>query len=364
MDKENLLASDVGYLKDALTILNEIESSKETQKNLNQQIKELEKNIQTREKACNDEIEFTMKKRREEIASSFDKQIRKEQDNIRKIRNDREKAKNKGMQGRIEIETMDLKGENDQITTEIKEIIKDSSLLKICGYKIFYILFSPKGIVELLILFLTMAALLFGLPYGIFLLLPTRRPIWLLVISFILNMLFFVTYQMIAQKTKVVKGKEIAHIKGLQDKISANNHKIRAVKNSILKDKNEKIYDLESFDKQIKELEENIKNITKEKQEALTSFEGSTKNMLIEEIQGRYQGDIKDYQIKQDNVLKERKGVEDFIRDRNKHMTAYYEAFLGKDYVTKEALENMIILMEQENASTVAEALALYKSER
>ena len=63
------------------------------------------------------------------------------------------------MQGRIEIETMDLKGENDQITTEIKEIIKDSSLLKICGYKIFYILFSPKGIVELLILFLTMAAL-------------------------------------------------------------------------------------------------------------------------------------------------------------------------------------------------------------
>ena len=108
MDKENLLASDVGYLKDALTILNEIESSKETQKNLNQQIKELEKNIQTKEKACNDEIEFTMKKRREEIASSFDKQIRKEQDNIRKIRNDREKAKNKGMQGRIEIETMDL----------------------------------------------------------------------------------------------------------------------------------------------------------------------------------------------------------------------------------------------------------------
>ena len=45
-------------------------------------------------------------------------------------------------------------------------------------------------------------------------------------------------------------------------------------------------------------------------------------------------------------------------------MTAYYEAFLGKDYVTKEALENMIILMEQEKASTVAEALALYKSER
>ena len=131
-----------------------------------------------------------------------------------------------------------------------------------------------------------------------------------------------------------------------------------------VKDKNEKIYDLESFDKQLKELEENIRSITKEKQEALTSFEGSTKNMLIEEIQGRYQGDIQDYQIKQDNVLKERKGVEDFMRDRNKHMTAYYEAFLGKDYVTKEALENMIILMEQEKASTVAEALALYKSER
>ena len=40
MDKENLLASDVGYLKDALTILNEIESSKETQKNLNQQYRQ------------------------------------------------------------------------------------------------------------------------------------------------------------------------------------------------------------------------------------------------------------------------------------------------------------------------------------
>lgn len=363
MDKENVLASDVRCLKDALTILNEIEISKGIKKDLDQQLKTFEKNIQTEEKACSDEVELTIKKRKEEIASTFDKEIRSTQDKIRKIRSDREKAKSKGMQGRIEIETMDLKEENNEIIAEIKEGIKESHLPKSCGHKIFYILFCPKGILEISILFLTMAVLLFGLPYGIFLLLPTNQPVWLLTISFILNLLFFTGYQFVVQKTKVAKWEEIAHIRALQDKITANHHKIRAIKNAILKDKNEKIYNLDNFDKQLKELDENIKNITEERQEALNSFEKDTKSILIEEIKSHYQGDIQEYQMKQDNASEELKKTEELIRDKSKYMTAYYEAFLGKDYVTKEALEDMIILMEQERASTVAEVLALYKSE-
>ena len=44
-----------------------------------------------------------MKMVKEEIAASFDREIRKDQEQVRRVRQDREKAKDKGIAGRIEM---------------------------------------------------------------------------------------------------------------------------------------------------------------------------------------------------------------------------------------------------------------------
>ena len=85
--------------------------------------------------------------------------------------------------------------------------------------------------------------------------------------------------------------------------------------------------------------------------------------MLIEEINGRHQEKISLLQAKQEETNKDLKEADILVKDINKHITANYEAFLGKDYVTEKALQDMIVLMEEQGASTVAEALALYKAE-
>lgn len=142
-----------------------------------------------------------------------------------------------------------------------------------------------------------------------------------------------------------------------------NRKRERAIRNAIHKDKDEQPYNLEHFDKEIRELEEEINSTTNEKQEALSVFDEVTKKMLIEEIDGRSREKINVLKQNQQETASGLKDAEVLVKNINKHITANYEAFLGKNYVKENVIQEMIILMEEKNLATVAEALALYKSE-
>ncbi len=365
MENGNLLASNVDYLKDALSVLGELNRAKGSREQLQDSIKELERDIEGEEKACRDESDLTVKKRKEEISASFDREIRKDQDQVRRVRQDREKAKDKGIAGRIEVETADLKEENRKTQDEIYGILKENHLPKLCNSKLYFGLFSPKGVLEYLIFALSYLVVTLALPLLIFYLMPesARVPLAMLTICFICYLFFFLCYQIVVRRTKMLKWETIRQVRALRDRIGANNRKIRAIRNVILKDKNEQGYNLEKFDEAIRELEAEVKRSMDEKQDALTVFEETTKYMLIEEIEGRYQQKLTALRIKQEEANKSLREADSLVKDINKHITANYEAFLGKDYVTERALSDMIVLMEENRASTVAEALALYKAE-
>lgn len=97
MENGNLLASNVDYLKDALSVLDELKRAKGEREQLQDNLKELERDMEGEEKAARDEVELTVKKRKEEISASFDREIRKDQDRVRRVRLDREKAKDKSV---------------------------------------------------------------------------------------------------------------------------------------------------------------------------------------------------------------------------------------------------------------------------
>lgn len=366
MDKENLLASNADYLKDALAVLGELEKAEGNRARLQDSLKELERDIEGEEKASRDEVELTLKKRREEISASFDREIRKDQERVRKVRADREKAKDKGVAGRIETETADLKEENRKTTEEIRAILKENRLPMFCSKRIYFGIFAPRGILEYLIFTLVFLTVTAALPMFLFWVLPVpadRAAYAMFAVCFLCYLFFFLCYQLVMRKTRVSKEEILRQIRALRDKIRANNRKMKAIRNVILKDKNEQGYNLEKFDELIKELEAEIKQGMDEKQEALTAFEGTTKNMLLEEINGRYAEKLTALRTRREETDRSLKEADTLVKDVNKHITANYEAILGKDYVTERALKDMIALMEGNRASTVAEALALYKAE-
>lgn len=366
MENENLLASNVDYLKDGLSVLGELKRARENREQLEESLNSLEREIAGEEKACHDEIEITLKKRREEISASFDREIRNDQDKARKVRTDREKAKDKGVAGRIDTETADLREENRKTQEEIKAVLKENRLPRFCNTKVYFGIFSPRGIIEYLIFAVTFTVAAMLLPLLIYNVLPLPLPgaaYDMLTICFLCYLMFFLCYQFIARRTRMNKWQAICQVRALRDKIRANNRKIKAVKNVILKDKNEQGYNLEKFDEEIQSLEAEVKRSMDEKKDALTVFEETTRAMLTEEINGRYQEKLRALTDRKNETDKSLKEADSLVKDINKHITANYEAFLGKDYVTERALQDMIVLMEEKGASTVAEALALYKAE-
>lgn len=365
MDSGNVLAGTVDYLKEALAAVNELEKQYTKRDALEDEKRDLEREIAAEEKACNGEIEQTLKKRREEVSASFDKEIRNDQEKVRKVRAEREKAKDKGVAGRIDAETADLREENKKIQEQIRELLKSNHLPRFCNTRLYFGIFSPKNVVEYLIftvVFLTATVLL---PLLTFLILPdTVKNLYVMLpVCFVWYFLFFMLYQLVAKKTKMSKWQAVSHVRALRGTIRANNKKIKAVKNVILKDKNEQGYDLEQFDEELMGLEAEIQRSTNEKKEALEVFEATTSLMLTEEIRGRYLQKLN--VLKEDKAEAERqlKDTDAEVKEISKYITANFEVFLGKDYVTARTLQDMIAIMDENRASTVAEALALYKEE-
>lgn len=365
MDSGNMLAGTVDCLKEALAAVNELERQRTKRDSLDSEQKRLEREIEAEKKECSDEIEQTLKKRREEIAASFDREIRGDQDKARRVRSEREKAKDKSVAGRIDAETAGLKEENKKLQEQIRETLRSSRLPRFCNTRLYFGIFSPKNVIEYLIFAVTFLIVTLLLPMLCFLIVPAemQKPYVMLAISFAWYLAFFITYQLVIKKTKVNKGQTISQVNALRGTIRANNRKIKAVRNVILRDKNEQGYHLEKYDEELAGLEAEIQRSMEEKKEALAAFEATTSEMLVEEINERYAPKLAALESDRAETVKCLKDADTEVKEISKYITANFEAFLGKDLVTEKALQEMIEAMEENRASTVAEALALYKAE-
>lgn len=147
----------------------------------------------------------------------------------------------------------------------------------------------------------------------------------------------------------------------IRDKIKANKKQIKATKNTITKDKDESIYGLYSYDEKISGLKAQGEDIAKDKQDALTVFENETKDLIIQEIHGRRLGKLKELKGNLKQIKEEIAKVEGEIQDMTLAITNQYEAYLGKQYMKEEVLNEFIQLMETENIKTVGEAIKVYK---
>lgn len=114
------------FLADAIKAIEELNRSKKACEDLEAEEERIDKELEQERLDMADTINQTVKKRRDGISASYDKEIGTEQDRLRKIRAKREKAKNQGIKERIAEETKELKEKNQELSMQLKTLFKQN----------------------------------------------------------------------------------------------------------------------------------------------------------------------------------------------------------------------------------------------
>ncbi|MDF2610745.1 MAG: hypothetical protein K0R92_2219 [Lachnospiraceae bacterium] len=358
----NILSQGVEELQKVKDSLIKLDEYKNENDSLVIEENRLERTIQGKEKAVSDEIASTVRKRKDEIDTTYDEQIGKIQSRSKKIKNKKEKSKSVKITERIEAETADLRDESRQMHLDSKNIFKQDKVPAICNSRLFYALFMPKGLGDLFILFTSLLIFLLAIPCGIyFLLLPQEKVLYLILIYFITVIIFLAIYKVIENKTKDKHREAIRQVRKIRTNLIMNKRKQNIIKKRIRKDTDESVYGLEKFDEELKQTEQELSTLANQKKEALAEFDNTTKTVITEEIKSRYQEELTTIKNDYESVCSKVKLAEENIRTLSLEIASKYEAYLGKEFMVPEKLDELAELMTQNNLATISEAIAEYR---
>lgn len=323
----------------------------------------LGKTLASKEKELSDEIEATLKKRKNAITSSYETQLSTLGTRRKKVKAKKEKEKSVKVSSRIEDETAELREANKSLQIDIKTNLKKNKTPKFCNSTLFYSLFMPKNVSEFCILAACVLVVFFVLPLGIYqLLLAERFGAWALAVVYIADVVLFGGLYLLLNN--MVKEKHLETLKEnrvLRQQYSQNCRKIREIQKEIERDTDESTYGLEQYDQELKEIEAEITRVAEEEKEELTKFENVTSVDLTNDIKGRYQEELDALRVRSREVEEEQKAVEEKVKEYSLMLSKQYETYLGKDMLTVAKLDRLIKRIEKGEAANIGEALAQEK---
>ena len=369
MDANNILSSGINTLKDYRALVEEYTNSKTLNEQAAAEEKRLEKELAINQKNLKDDIEVTVKRRRNEVSAQFDKAIDQDDDKIKKIRSQRTKAKNKGVKARIADETADLVSQNEELKANIKTSLREAKLPGFCGSGFYFSLYFTKGFGEVVLCALMIILMFLIVPGVIYVALPIEKIeeqnyqiILLAVTYFVVMVLSFFVYMILGDKTKHKHKEELIAIRSLRDQVNKNNNQIRKIARSIRKDKNEEMYNLGDFDSRIKDIEDDIAIITQNKADALKAFDETTKPAIVEEIENRELPRIQEIENNYKDMMTKHNELEDTVKQLGIKLSTEYESYLDKSFSNVNKIDELIEIMETGKATTIADAIQIYKT--
>ncbi len=335
--------------------------------------KKLGKNILGEEKSIADEIASTIKKRKQEISSTYDGRLDDNRSRKKKIANKRDKKKNQRMNERIEDETKHIKENNRELEVEMKTLLKKNKVPSYCGSKLYFTMFNPHGVGEIFAMLISFLVYFAGVPGLVAFLvkkfvLEDKKDVnvafWVVLIVAVTVVLQLIIYFLIYNATKVKHVDTIRQARSIRDKMKANDRQADAIKVSINKDKDESSYNLDSYDEKMAALDEEADAIGEEKKEALKVFEDKTKQLIIDEINNRRLQTLEDMKAKKKELEERISKGEKMYSDKVLQITKDYASYLGEDMCKQDKLNDLIALMADGDAETVSEAINLYRGQK
>lgn len=350
------------FFDGAKQAVKELEQLKQKQDQLEDDEKKLEKSLQAKQRAVADTISATLKQRTEEISKSYDAEISKLQDQLKKVRAKREKAKNQGVKERIEEDTSALVKENQDLAARMKTLFRTNHVPGYCRSGYYYALYFTKGFKEVGWLFLTLIACFLAVPCGIYFLIPERKSLYLIFIYVAAILIFGGIYVVIGNRTKLRYMDVLKEGRTIRNKIRANHKSMKVIAKTIRRDKNESVYNLEKFDDEIAQLTQDMDQVSKKKKDALNTFDTVTRTILSDEITGNHREELDRMQADLEETTENLKSMRSLIKETALSMTDHYEVYVGKDFMTMERLETLNRIIKSRAASNISEAIVVYKS--
>ena len=282
----------------------------------------------------------------------------------------RDKKKNQRINQRIDNETKDIHKNTRELEVEMKTLFKKNKVPSFCSTKLYYIMFMPRGFAEVFGLLGCFLLFFAGFPAGITALvkifvLDEKKNInvafWCVLIAASLVILQLVIYFALYNATKMRHGDVIKQGRSIRDKMKANDRQADAIKNSISKDKDESAYNLDAYDEKLANLDAEADTIGAEKQDALRAFEAETRQLIIDEINGRRLQTVEDMKAEKKELEEKIAKGEKMYSDKVLQITNQYASYLGEELCREDKLSDLIAIMEEGQAATVSEAINLYK---
>ncbi len=355
---------NINFLEEAKLALIALEEATNRRQTLATEEKRLEKLIAVEEKAKADEIAMTVKKRKEDVSSDFDRQIAVVQERLRKLKQKKDKAKTAGMKERIKDETGDLSDQIMELTNNYRTLFSQNRVPRICDGNMFYIFFMTHGVWQWLIVCMTVVLLLFALPYGIFTLFDLQKPYLLSLLHLIFFAFIMGIYQWINAKIKYRYYDVLKQGLNIKNQIRFHKKKIRIITSSIRRDDDEERYDLGAFNYDIAKTEAEIEDLASKKRDALSTFEAVTRRVIQDELTESYRERIQ--QLKAEKTATEAALVqaEELVKNRSMRVTGNYGGLLPKEYLNAPSIDRLIEILRREEATSISEAVNLYRSKK
>lgn len=361
METNNILSGGIEQLNEIKDKLLELSNNMANSKQQQEEAEKLDKAVRNLEKSIADEILHTLKKRRGEIEESFDKQVNKLKDKAKKIKDQRNKEKNFKVSERIDAETATLRMENNSLKLDAQTLAKQEKLPFYCNSKLYMALYYPSSLSDILIIFASLVITLLLIPCSIyFLLLPAK--IIFLILTYVITVLVFGSiYLSIGNYTKDKFSEKILQVRAIRNHIRSNNKKIASIRRRIKKDRDESGYGLHGFDEELDAIEKEKEDILAQKKDALTVFENVTSKIITNEIQELNKDKLTSLKAERDGIKSNINQIDEKIKALTIKIAGDYEPFIGKDLMSVERLESLSNIILAGNASTISEAIAVYR---
>ena len=278
---------------------------------------QLEKRLLTLKRDRSRETDRVLKEKREALSGSYDKRLRGLDAEIRKISDQRSRARDQGVKARIAWQTEGLSGENKKLKKDLVNLFSYNHIPAICLSCSFYPSTTPRALWEILFSLLSFV-LLFGiLPLVIHELLGLNV-FWHWIILYLLDILIFGGLYILCNNLKLRYLSVMQKGRGIRNQIRENEKRIRRIRREIRRDRDDAVYELGAFDDELAKKTGDREQIQRERQEALEQFDAVTRTVLSDEIAMKYEKDITAVSGQLSDIDRQRKELEEKIKDYGK----------------------------------------------
>ncbi len=349
------------FLEKAREAVSELSVAEDREKQMEADRQKLTRSLESETKQMTDAVSATIKKRRQEINSSYDDEMGKVQERLKKARAKREKAKNQGIKERIAEETSELHEYNRELRDRMRATFRRDHAPGFCRSRLYFSLYYPRWAKEVLRLLLFVVIAFLALPWGIYMLLPEQKTLFLILIYLADILVIGGLYVTIGNRTKTHHLEALREGRQILDQIYVNDKKIRVITGSIRKDKNESQYDLKKHDDEIAKLEQEYDEVAARKKEALLVFENVTKNILQDEIETPYRAKIEEMQGKLEELKGQLTATMAELQQKRMDIANDYAGHLGREFLDPFKLQDLSAIVREDQADTITEAIEVYR---